>query len=193
VVYLCPTMNPQVQNLVITLGAMQVARKIPFDDPDVLLYVRIAYVVVQLIIFAAYYYTSMKIKQKNDLTTLKYVEPKSPMAQEPGALVTTTYRDYDLQQTSVLLRGAYMGVAMMAFMHLYLKYTQPLFMQALMGLKGVYDAKPIAIHILGKPAEGDLKRPFKTGGGMFGATGEPATDRAAIEEAEKKVGGKKEE
>jgi len=186
-------MNPQIQNLVITLGAMQVARKIPFDDPDVLLYVRIAYVAVQLIIFGAYYYTSMKIKQKNDLTTLRYVEPKSPMASEPGALVTTTYRDYDLQQTSVLLRGAYMGIAMMAFMHLYLKYTQPLFMQALMGLKGVYDAKPIAIHILGKAAEGDLKRPFKSGGGMFGATGEAATDRAAIEEAEKKVGGKKEE
>jgi len=78
-------------------------------------------------------------------------------------------------------------------MHLYLKYTQPLFMQALMGLKGVYDAKPVAIHIFGKPAEGDLKRPFKSGGGMFGASADPATDRAAIEEAEKKVGSKKDD
>ena len=43
------------------LTSFSVARKIPFDDPDVLLYVRIAYVVVQLIIFAAYYYTSMKV------------------------------------------------------------------------------------------------------------------------------------
>jgi hypothetical protein len=90
------------------------------------------------------------------------------MVQEPGALVTTTYKDYDLQQVSVLLRGAYIGLAMMAVMHIYLKYTQPLFMQALMGLKGVYDAKPVAIHLFGKPAEGDLKRPFKSGGGLFG-------------------------
>lgn len=98
---------------------------------------------------------------------------------------------------------------MMAFMHLYLKYTQPLFMQALMGLKGVFDAKPVAIHVFGKLAEGDLKRPFKAGGGFFGgmfyylwnkiipdedaAGGDPATDRAAIEEAEKKVGSKKDD
>jgi len=156
-------------------------------------YTSAAYVIVQVIILGTYYYVSLKIKQKNDLTTLKYVEPKAPLSQEPGTLVTTTYRDYDLQQVSVLLRGAYMGIAMMGFMHLYLKYTQPLFMQALMGLKGVYDAKPVAIYVLGKPAEGDLKRPFKTGGGMFGAQGEPATDRAAIEEAEKKVGSKKDD
>lgn len=38
-----------------------------------------------------------------------------------------------------------------------------------MGLKNLYDAKPVAIYILGKPAEGDLKRPFKSGGGMFGS------------------------
>ena len=37
-----------------------------------------------------------------------------------------------------------------------------------MGLKALYDAKPVAIHVLGEPAEGDLKRPFKAGG-MFGA------------------------
>jgi hypothetical protein len=60
-----------------------------------------------------------------------------------------------------------MGIAMMAVLHLYFKYTQPLFIQALMGLKNLYDAKPVAIHILGHPAEGELKRPFKTPS-MFG-------------------------
>ena len=100
--------------------------------------------------------------------------------------MTTTVRDYDLAETTKLVcdsssfmifhvhrfqvRGAYMGIAMMAFLHLYMKFTQPLFIQALMGIKGLYDAKPVHIHILGKPAEGDLKRPFKTGGGLFGGT-----------------------
>jgi hypothetical protein len=60
-----------------------------------------------------------------------------------------------------------MGLAMMGFMHLYLKYTQPLFIQALMGIKGLYDAKPVHIHLLGRPAVGDLKRPFKVAA-MFG-------------------------
>lgn len=51
------------------------------------------------------------------------------------------------------------------------RYTQPLFIQALMGLKNLYDAKVVTIHILGKAAEGDLKRPFKAPS-MFGGTPE---------------------
>ncbi|KAL5485920.1 PHO88 [Sanghuangporus weigelae] len=187
-------MSAAVQNLVISLVAMQLARKIPFDDPEVLNYVRIGYVSVQLLVLSAYYYVSMKIKQKNDQTVLKYVEPSSPMTQQPGELVTTTVRDYDLNEVSKLVRSVYMGLAMMAFLHLYLKYTQPLFIQGLMGLKNVYDAKVVQIHIIGKPAEGDLKRPFKVAAGLLsGAGGEPATDKAAIDEAEKKVGPKKDE
>lgn len=53
------------------------------------------------------------------------------------------------------------------FLHLYLNYTQPLFIQAIMALKNLYDSKPIKIHILGQPAEGELKRPFKATG-LFG-------------------------
>ncbi len=71
------------------------------------------------------------------------------------------------------------------------RYTQPLFIQALMGIKTIYDAKPVAIHVFGKPAEGDLKRPFKAGG-MFGAAADPQTDKAAVDEAEKRVGKKEE-
>ena len=88
-------------------------------------------------------------------------------------MVVTTNKDYDLTEVSKAMRGVYIGIAMMAFLHGYLNYTQPLFMQAIMGLKGLYDAKPVAIHILGKPAEGDLKRPFKAAsmfGGMFSVT-----------------------
>ena len=36
-----------------------------------------------------------------------------------------------------------------------------------MALKNLYDSKPIKIHVLGQPAEGELKRPFKAGG-LFG-------------------------
>ncbi|KAH0581172.1 hypothetical protein H2248_012297 [Termitomyces sp. 'cryptogamus'] len=136
---------------------------------------------------------SLQVKAKNDQSVLKYVEAPSPFSQEPGQLVTTTVRDYDLTETSKLLRAAYMGIAMMAFMHLYLKYTQPLFIQALMTIKNLYDAKLVAIHVLGKTPEGDLKRPFKTAG-MFGAPPSgPATDAASIAEAEKRIGSKKDE
>ena len=61
-----------------------------------------------------------------------------------------------------------MAILMMGIMHIYLGYTQPLFVQALMGLKGIYDAKVVHIHLLGVKPEGDLKRPFKSGAGFFG-------------------------
>ncbi|KAF8185460.1 PHO88-related membrane protein [Pholiota molesta] len=184
-------MNSGVQNLVVSLGAMQLARKIPFEDPVILNYVRIGYIVSQVIILGAYYYVSLAIKKKNDQTVLKYVEPSSPMSQDEPKLVTTTVRDYDLSETSKLLRSVYMGIAMMGVMHIYFHFTQPLFIQALMGVKNLYDAKPVAIYILGKPATGDLKRPFKTAS-MFGAATGPQTDAAAIAEAEKRVGKKEE-
>jgi hypothetical protein len=102
-------MNSPVQSLAISLGVMQsmrlfllsssfltahtchiiVARKVPFDNPQVLDYVRIAYVASQAIALLVYYYASSKvcpyflflpylsphvsqIKAKNDQTILKY-------------------------------------------------------------------------------------------------------------------------
>lgn len=66
-----------------------------------------------------------QIKKANDLTVLKYVTPKSPMSQEPGELITTTHRDYDLAEVSKAMRGVYMGMLMVAGMHLYMGYTNP--------------------------------------------------------------------
>jgi hypothetical protein len=73
-----------------------VARKIPFDDPLVLNYVRIGYVLSQIIMLGAYYYVSIavrillilisphlitlsQIKRKNDQTVLKYGKLASSM------------------------------------------------------------------------------------------------------------------
>ncbi|PPR08229.1 hypothetical protein CVT24_001305 [Panaeolus cyanescens] len=160
-------MNSGVQNLVVSLGAMQLARRIPFDDPVVLNYVRLAYLGSQIVALGVYYYVSLQSQE----------EPK---------LVTTTVRDYDLSETSKALRSVYMGILMMGVMHLYFKFTQPLFIQALMGLKNLYDAKTVAIHLFGKAPTGELKRPFKVAS-MFGAATGPQTDAAAIAEAEKRV------
>jgi hypothetical protein len=103
-------MNNPLQSLAISLAVMQgtcplssfhaslspshtchviVARKVPFDDPQVLEYVRIGYIASQAIALVVYYYASSKvcinlpfsdsstppmcqIKAKNDQTMLKY-------------------------------------------------------------------------------------------------------------------------
>ena len=47
----------------LTASSSPVARKIPFDNPQVLDYVRIFYVASQAISLAVYYYTSTKVRQ----------------------------------------------------------------------------------------------------------------------------------
>src|ERR1700730_6623089 len=66
------------------------------------------------------------------------------------------------------IKGVFTSVAMMGFLHIYLKYSQPLFVQAIMAFKSLYEAKTVKIHVLGHTADGDLKRPFKSGPGLFG-------------------------
>ena len=54
-------------NLVIILGMMQVSKKIPFEDPNVLNGVRALYVVSNLLIVAIYLYTKMQIDKKRGM------------------------------------------------------------------------------------------------------------------------------
>lgn len=188
-------MNPAVTNLVVMLGMTQVSKKINFEDPTITLAVRIAYIVSNILIFGLYFWTKMKIEKKNDMTTLKYVEPGSMLAgTTESKLVTTTIKEYDIQQVNSAIKSTFSGIAMMAFMHLYMKYTNPLLIQSILPLKSALEQNIVKIHIFGKPATGDLKRPFKAAS-MFGVQpGDVKTDKKTIAEAEKAgSGGFKEE
>ena len=48
-----------------------------------------------------------------------------------------------------------------------------------MAFKSLYEAKTVKIHVLGQKAEGDLKRPFKSGPGLFGGMSLPSLPGAA--------------
>ncbi|KAI4227780.1 MAG: hypothetical protein L6R36_002133 [Xanthoria steineri] len=189
-------LNPQITNLVIILGMMQVSKKIPFDDPQVLLGVRILYIVTNIIIAGVYLYLQNKINAKKDLTTLKYVEPAPMGSADEPKLITTTVHSYDLQQLRALWKSQLMGVGMMGVMHLYFKYTNPLLIQSIIPLKGAFEGNLVKIHLFGNPAVGDLKRPWKAAGGLMGmgGQGEPKADKKSIEQAERAgSGGVKEE
>merc|ERR1712226_24270 len=99
---------------------MQVSRRLDLEDPDILFYVRAAYLSCQAIALAIYAITRAKICAKNDLTTLKYVEPANAMSgeTEPMAVVTTV-REYDLKQVNTQIRSIFTSLAMMGFMHIY--------------------------------------------------------------------------
>jgi len=100
---------------------------------------------------------------------LKYVDSPQPFSQEQPPLITTTVQDYDTTQLKSGVKSAVMGIAMMGVMHLYFGYTQPLLVQSIMPIKNVIESKVAQVHLRGKPAVGDLKRPWKTGGLFAGA------------------------
>ena len=114
---------------------------------------------------------------------------------EEPKLITTTIHSYDLQQLKAMFKSQLMGVGMMAVMHLYFKYTNPLLIQSIIPLKGAFEGNLFKIHVLGQPAIGDLKRPFKAAGGFMGmGANEPKADKKSIEMAERAgTGGAKEE
>lgn len=182
-------MNPAITNLVVMLVMMQVSRRLDLEDPDILFYVRAAYLSCQAIALAIYAITRAKITAKNDLTTLKYVEPANTMAgeTEPKAVVTTV-REYDLKQVNTQIRSVFTSLAMMGFMHIYMKYTNPLVMQSISSVKSALEANIVKIHLFGTPASGDLKRPFKAAPGFLqalsGAQQDVKTDKHSIETAE---------
>lgn len=103
--------------------------------------------------------------------------------------------EYDQQQLTAAYKQQLMGMGMMGFMHLYMKYTNPLVIQSIIPLKGVFEGNIAKVHLFGKPAVGELKRPWKAAGGFMGmGAGEVKTDKASIEAAERAgKGGAKEE
>ena len=82
---------------------------------------------------------------------MKYVEPGNAMSGEGEKLQVTTVRDYDLKEIDSAIKSIYTGMAMMGFMHLYLKYTNPLFMQSISPVKSALEHNEVKIHLFGKP------------------------------------------
>ncbi|KAE8210991.1 hypothetical protein CF319_g5698 [Tilletia indica] len=185
-------MNAALGNIAIMLGANQLVKRIPFEEhPEYVIYARVAYITAQLACLAIFYFCSIRIKRANDLTVLKYVEPKSPMSQDPGEMITTTHRDYDLQDVRKAMRGIITGMLMVGVMHGYLKYTNPLVIQSILPIKNALESKQALLWIWNRPATGDLKRPFKAAASLFGgaapeAPAVTAAPAAATSEKKKK-------
>jgi hypothetical protein len=122
------------------------------------------------------------------MTTLKYVDQPQMGSSEEPKLVTTTVHKYDVDQMKGLYKAQLMGVGMMGVMHLYFKYTNPLLIQSIIPLKGAFEGNEIKIHLFGKAAVGELKRPFKAAAGLMSSLqggAAPTQDKKSLEAAEK--------
>lgn len=129
------------------------------------------------------------------MTTLKYVEPAPLGSGEEPKPVTTTVQEYDRTQLRNQFKAQLMGIGMMVVMHLWFKYKNPLLIQSIIPVKSALESNLVKIHVFGKPATGNLARPWKSAQGFLGMTsGEIKTDKASVENAERNCrGGVKED
>ncbi|KAI9323221.1 inorganic phosphate transporter [Dichotomocladium elegans] len=170
-------------NVVFMLVTMQLSKRINWDDPNSLLYARIAYYGAQVLVTILAYLLILYIKKRNDTTPLRYVPPAGPQGGAPEE-VNTTNCEYDIAQVRQFIKQNGTSIIMISAMHWYFNFTQPLVMQSIVPLKNLLTHKVALIYLWGDAAEGDLKRPFKAespfaalmGGGSSSSSETPAED-----------------
>ncbi|CCK71484.1 PHO88 family protein KNAG_0H00680 [Huiozyma naganishii CBS 8797] len=189
-------MNPQVTNIAIMLVMMGASRFIDMENKTVILYIRVLYCSCAAVTWLLYQLTAARINRANDLSLLKYAEPPqnallaaTSLAEDTSRprLKVTTVHDYDMESIQAALKSLYQSLAFMLFLHLYLKYNNPLFMQAIGPVKGALENNVVKIHLFGKPATGNLRRPFRAESLLSkfsGGSDEVKTDKKTIEALE---------
>ncbi|CAO3703414.1 unnamed protein product [Rhizopus stolonifer] len=175
---------------------MQLSKKLDWNYPDVLTMARIGYYGAQVLVVGLAYGLIALIKKKNDTTVLTYTPPAKPSlgGGAPAESITTTVRDYDVDQVKQLIQSTVTSIFIIHLMHWQFKFTQPLFMQSLMPIKNLLTHKEALIHLWGDAPEGNLARPFTAEnplGGLASMLGVGNTDAApapaaAVEETHDK-------
>ncbi|KAL6951302.1 hypothetical protein ACO0OE_000537 [Hanseniaspora uvarum] len=159
-------MNPLVSNIGVMLLSNYICKRLDMTDPKIIDYLRIFYVSMNALTYLIYSYIKLQIKKQNNLTTIKYKNQKSPVEllfkggkEEDAAAdaeIVKTVVDYDLEQVDALLKGFYTSWLMMAGMHLYMKYTQPLVQQGISPIKACAEHDLFKAYVLGQ----EVQRPF---------------------------------
>lgn len=68
---------------------------------------------------------------------------------------------YDLQELRKAATQLLIGIGFTTLLVYKFEIRQVLILQAIFALRGLYSNQLVQIHLLGRPATGDLKRPFK--------------------------------
>ncbi|KAI8885876.1 hypothetical protein K501DRAFT_178950 [Backusella circina FSU 941] len=142
---------------------MQLAKKIDWEDPNVLTFARIGYFGAQLLVVGLSYGLIAFINKKNDTTVLTYENPAKPSLSGETSTpqtITTTIRDYDVDQMNQFIKSTLTSVVIISIMHFKFHFTQPLLMQSIMPIKNLLAHKEALIHLWGDAPEGNLARPF---------------------------------
>ncbi|KAG4086175.1 hypothetical protein H8356DRAFT_963030 [Neocallimastix lanati (nom. inval.)] len=170
---------------------MQFLNKIDFQNQTNKMILFIIYGVSQSISLFAATLIYFQIKKKNDTGKL-YIK-NAIMLDKPQAttkdsegneIVTQTIMEYDMNKCKQMFVSIGVTVALITFLYYKFQIIKPLALQSLLAIKNLFDQPLVSIHIFGKPATGDLARPFKAPS-IFSPK-EEAVNKRALKRMEKK-------
>ncbi|KAJ1663615.1 phosphate transporter (Pho88) [Coemansia sp. RSA 1646] len=136
---------------------MHVVKRAGLEDPEYMPLIRSVYGIATALMIGLTFYMKSMVTKKNDTTALEYDDP-APGNQ--GERIVTTNVKHDISEIAKLQKSTLMTVGIVVFMHFKFGYIQPLILQTLLPMLNMYKSPLFQIHILGKPATDDLKRPW---------------------------------
>lgn len=169
----------QILPMVVMLGL----QKFDLEKMGYTRYVEIAYVIVQLVCFAAIYYVRTIIEKQDDAGK-KIVIPE---VKQFGTVVTPateqTPKEYDMSKWNEQFKQAGMGAVILGGVYCKWGYLMPLVLQVLMTPCQLYESPLFQIHVSGK----SVTRPFATPSpfGLPTAPAAPAAEAPAAEDKKK--------
>lgn len=147
-------------------------------DPQVIMYLRLAYGISQLLSVLFCLWLRSKVNSQADKKHYVEVEESAkPFSDEykfamPGCLDSfnlsrepkkkkMTVMEYDLAEVGKQIQQILVSAGILMAIHSYFGYAQPLFLQSIMPWKNLLTLPIVRIHLFGCSATGDLARPWK--------------------------------
>jgi len=133
---------------------------IDWEETGLLIYVRLAFLLVQALLFVAAFYIHQNILMHPDNKKITAPVP-SFFGKTSSKTETLTVTEYDEREWRSLFRGLLIVTVVVSFLHLYSHYIIPLLVMIVVGPFRLWSNKLFQIYIMGKTGA-DYQRPFKS-------------------------------
>jgi hypothetical protein len=151
--------------------AFWVAAQLPKDDPEAVLALRVGLALLVAGYVAGYGLVLRRIAARCDRTVFSYYPPKTDKkgrrvpddARDPSEAVVTTAVEYDGAQLRAHTLKAALALVVLTGTHLAFNALTPIAFALFMAPWRFVSDPLVSIHLLGKPAAGELARPFDAG------------------------------
>ncbi|KAJ1673474.1 hypothetical protein EV182_005158 [Spiromyces aspiralis] len=142
----------------LVFGTLHFIKKFKLDEPEYVQYIQAMYALSVCLLMATIFYLKTLVESKNDQSRLEYTEPQLGGQQTH---VATTVKEYDLKDIKRVRNSTLTTAAVVLFMFWKFGFVQPMIFQTILPIFNMIKSPLFQIYLLGKPATGDLARPWR--------------------------------